>query len=68
MILTLGFALVPASIEDRSDRLLTGGMVCGNVEQVTGGLGLQTAKLVDQGLIGCPREECADDIRVNDIR
>jgi len=23
---------------------------------------------MDQGLTGCPREECADDVHVNDIR
>ena len=43
-------------------------MVRGDVKQVVGGTGLQTAKLVDQGLTGCPGEECADDIRVDDIR
>ena len=31
-------------------------------------MGLQAAKLVDQGLVGRPREECADDVRVDDIR
>ena len=31
-------------------------------------MGLQAAKLVDQGLIGHPREECTDDIYVDDIR
>ena len=67
MVLALGLALVSASIEDHSDCLLAGGVVCGDVEQVIGGLGLQIAELVDQGLIGCPREEHADDIRVNDI-
>ena len=60
--------LVPASTEDRSDRLLAGGMVRGDVEQVVGGTGLQAAKLVDQGLVGCPREECDDDVRIDDIR
>ena len=40
LILALGLALVPASIKDHSDRLLTGGMVHGDVEQVTGGPGL----------------------------
>ena len=68
MILTLGLGLVPASVEDRSDRLLTRGVVRGDIEQVASGLGLQTAKLVDQGLAGCPREERADDVHVNDIR
>ena len=67
-MLALGLALVPASIEDRSDRLLAGGVVCGDVEQVVGGMGLQATKLVDQGLVGCPREECTDDVCVDDIR
>ena len=68
MVLALGLALLPASVEDRSDRLLAGGMVCDDVEQVAGGTRLQTPKLVDQGLAGCPREECADDVRIDDIR
>ena len=68
MVLTLGLALVLASIEDRSDRLLARGVVRGDVEQVAGGTGLQAAKLVDQGLTGRPREECADDVRIDDIR
>ena len=68
MVLVLGLALVLGSAKDRSDPLLTGGVVCGNVEQVVGGTGLQTAELVDQGLTGCPNEERADDIRVNGIR
>ena len=68
MVLALGLALVPASTKDRSDHLLAGGVVCGDVEYVAGGIGLQTAKLVDQGLTGCPREERADDVRVYDIR
>ena len=37
LVLALGLALVPASVEDRSDCLLTGGMVHGDVEQVSGG-------------------------------
>ena len=52
MVHALGLAFVPASIEYRSDRLLAGGVVSGDVEQVMGG----------------PREECADDVRVDDIR
>ena len=31
-------------------------------------MGLQASKLVDQGLVGHPEEECADDIRVDNIR
>ena len=68
MVLTLGLAFVLASTKDRSDHLLTGGMVCGDVEQVAGGIGLHTAALVDQGLVGCLREERTDDVRVDDIR
>ena len=40
LVLALGLALVLASIKDRSDRLLVGGVVHGDVEQVAGGLGL----------------------------
>ena len=68
LVLVLGLALVPATIEDRSDYLLAEGMVCGDVEQVTGGSGLQAAKLMNQRRTGCPREERADNVRVNNIR
>ena len=68
LVLALGLALVPNSTKDRSDRLLTGGVVRGDVKQVAGGMGLQVAKLVDQGLAGCPREECADHVRIDDVR
>ena len=68
LVRALGLAFVSASVEDCSDRLLAGGVVHGDVEQVTGGTGFQAAKLEDQGLIGCPEEECADDVRVDDIR
>ena len=68
MVLALGLALVSATAKDRSDHLLAGGMVRGDIEQVAGSSGLQTAKLVDQGLTGCPREERTDNVRINDIR
>ena len=68
MVLALGLALVPSSAKDRSVRLHTGGMVHGDVEQVAGGTGLQTAELIDQRLTSCPGEERADDVHVNDIR
>ena len=68
MVLVLGLAPVPSGAEDCPDCLLTRGMVCGDVKQVTGGTGLHTAELVEQGLAGCPREECTNDVRVDDIR
>ena len=68
MVLALSLAPVPTAAEDRPDRLLTGGVVCGDVKQVASGTGLQTAELVDQGLAGRPREKCVDDVRVDDIR
>ena len=68
MILALGLALVPASTKDCSDLLLAEGVVRGDIEQVARGLGLQTSKLVDQGFTGRLREECVDDVRVDDIR
>ena len=63
----LGLAFVLASTKDFSDCLLARGMVSGDVEQVTGGTGFQAAKLVDQGLSVRPREECTDDVCIDDI-
>ena len=40
MVRTLGLAFLLASVEDHSDCLLVGGVVSGDVEQVTGGTGL----------------------------
>ena len=40
LVLALSLALVLASIEDRSDRLLARGMVCGDIEHIVGGSGL----------------------------
>ena len=68
LVCALGLAFVLASTKDRSDCLLAGGMVRGDVEQVARDSGLQIAKLVDQGLASCPREECIDDFCVDDIR
>ena len=68
MVLVLGLAPVSTAVEDCLDCLLAGGVVHGNVEQVTCGTGLHTAELVDQGLAGCLREEHADDVCIDDIR
>ena len=40
MVRALGLAFVLASIKDRSDHLIAGGVVSGDVEQVMGGTGL----------------------------
>ena len=68
MVHELGPAFVLASVEDCTDLLLAGRVVGGDVEQVASGTGLQVAKLVDQGHVGRPGEECADDVRIDDIR
>ena len=68
LVLALGLASVPITAEGHLDRLLTGGVVRGDVKQAVGGVGLHTTELVDQGLTGCPREERADDVRIDDIR
>ena len=47
MVLVLGLAPVSTAAEDNPNRLLIGGVVHGDVEQVTGGTGLHTAKIVD---------------------
>jgi len=40
LVLVLGLALVPTATKDHPNCLLAGGMVRGDVEQVTGGTGL----------------------------
>ena len=57
LILAFGLTFVLTSVEDRSNRLIAGAMVSGDVEQVAGATGLQASKLMDQGLSSCPREE-----------
>jgi len=47
LVLVLGLALVPTTTKDCPDYLVFEGVVCGNVEQVTGGTRLHTAELVD---------------------
>jgi len=68
LVLVLGLAPILTAAEDHPNRLLIRGIVCGDVEQVMGGMGLHTAELVDQGLAGCPKEEHANDVHVDDIR
>ena len=68
MVLALGLAPIPTTAEDCPNCLLVEGVVHGDVEQVAGGMGLNTAELVDQGLAGCPREERTDDVCIDNIR
>ena len=68
MVHTFGLAFVPAPVEDRSDHLLVGGVVSGDIEQVVGGMRFQAAQLVDQGLAVRHGEEHTDDVYVDDIR
>jgi hypothetical protein len=43
-------------------------LVCGDVQELTGGARLSAAELVNKGLVGGPREECANDVCVDDVR
>jgi hypothetical protein len=57
-----------AIVEDRPDRLLAGGVVRGNVQDLAGGAWLSTDELVNEGLAGGSSEERADNVCINDIR
>jgi hypothetical protein len=56
-----------AAIEDGSDRLLAGGMVCRKVKEILGGLGLEAAQFLDQGLPGSTGEQSPDNVCVDDV-
>jgi hypothetical protein len=64
---TLGLSHGPTISEDCPDRLLAGGVVHGNVQELTGGARLSTAELMDEGLAGGPGEEHADDVCINHV-
>jgi hypothetical protein len=68
LYLPLGLAHGPAIDEDRPDRLLTEGVVRGDVQDLTGGVRLSIAELVNEELASGPCEERANDVRVNDVR
>jgi hypothetical protein len=42
-------------------------MASGDVEELLGGMQALTSHFMDQGLAGGPRQECPDDICVDDI-
>ena len=56
------------AVEDRSNRLLARGMVGGDVEELLGGSRALTSQLVNQGLIGGPRQESSYNVGVGDVR
>ena len=64
MTFRLRRVLVP--LEDGSDRLLAGGMVGGDVQELVHGARLLAPQFVDQGFAVRPAEERADDIGVDD--
>ena len=65
IIILLCLAL--GTVKHSSDRLLAGGMAGGDVEDLLGGPRTPSAQLVDQGLIGGPRQEGSDDVGVGDV-
>ena len=65
VIILLCLAL--GTVKHSSDRLLAGGMAGGNVEELLGGPQTLVAKLVDQGLVGGPRQEGSDDVGVGNV-
>ena len=56
------------AVEDRSDRLLAQGMVGGDVKELLGGSWALTSQLVNQGLIGGPRQESSYNVSIGDVR
>ena len=56
--------LVP--LKDSPDRLLTGGVVGGDVQELVPSARLLAPQFVDQGLAVCPAEERTDDVGVDD--
>jgi hypothetical protein len=59
----LGLSRGPTVREDRPNRLLTGGVVRGDVQELAGGARLLTTELVIAGLTGGSGEERTDDVR-----
>jgi hypothetical protein len=65
---SLSIAFGPTVGEDHPDRLVAGGVVRGDVQELASGARLPAAKLVNDGLAGGPKEDCTDDICINDVR
>ena len=54
-------------VKNCPDRPLARGMAGGDVEELLGGSRALTSQLVDQGLIGGPRQESSYDIDISDV-
>jgi hypothetical protein len=62
LLRTFGLSHGLATGEDCPDCLLAGGMVCGDVLEITSGEWLSTAELVNEGIAGGPNQECTNDV------
>ena len=56
------------ALEDGPDCLLTGSVVCGNLQELMRGTRLLAPQFVDQGLAVRPAEERADDVGIDDAQ
>ena len=55
------------AVEDRSDRLLARGMASSDVDELLGGSRALVSQLMEQGLVGGPRQEGSYDVDVSDV-
>jgi hypothetical protein len=62
------FRLALVTLKDGPDRLLAGGMVGGDLQELVRGARLLAPQFVDQGLAVRPTEERTDDVGVDDAR
>ena len=56
------------AVKNHPDRLLARGVAGGDVEELLGGSRALTSQLMDQGLVGGPRQESSYDVGVGDVR
>ena len=59
---------VMVPLEDSPDRLLAGGVVGGDVQELVRGARLLATQFVDQGFAVHPAEERTDDVGIDDAR
>ena len=64
----LFFCRVLVAFENGPDRLLAGGMVGGDLQELVRSTRLLAPHFMDQDLAVRPAEECADDVGVDDTR